>query len=54
MGDQTLSRPLQQLVVEKADISPIRGQLLQPGAPLGDILADFWAIWKARHAVPAH
>lgn len=54
MGDQTLSRPLQQMVVEKADITPIRGQLLQPGAPLGDVLADFWVTWKARHAVPVH
>jgi NAD(P)H-nitrite reductase large subunit len=54
MGDQTLSRPLQQMVAEKADITSIRGQLLQPGAPLGDILADFWAIWRARRAVPAH
>lgn len=54
MGDQSLSRPLQTLVVGKADITPIRGQLLQPGAPLGDILADFWALWKVKHAVPAH
>jgi NAD(P)H-nitrite reductase large subunit len=54
MGDQTMSRPLQYLVSEKADITPIRGQLLQPGVPLADILADFWALWKARHAVPTH
>ena len=54
MGDQTLSRPLQHLVVDKADITPIRWQLLQPGAPLGGILADYWALWKVKHVVPAH
>ncbi|HEY5669988.1 MAG TPA: FAD-dependent oxidoreductase [Anaerolineales bacterium] len=50
MGDQTLSRPLHQLITEQADITPIRQQLLQPGAPLVDILADFWCHWKARYA----
>jgi len=51
MGDQTLSRSLHQMVAEQADITPIRQQLLQPGAPLVDILADFWCLWKARHAL---
>jgi NAD(P)H-nitrite reductase large subunit len=42
MGDQTLSRPLQHLVNQKVDITPIRQQLLTPGAPLADILVEFW------------
>ena len=51
MGDQTLSRPLHQMVAEQADITPIRQQLLQPDAPLVDILADFWCLLKARHVL---
>lgn len=43
MGDQTLSRPLTRIVIERVDITPIREQILQPGAPLGDLVADFWS-----------
>jgi NAD(P)H-nitrite reductase large subunit len=42
MGDQTLSRPLQHMVTEKIDITPIREQLLAPGASLSDMIANFW------------
>jgi NAD(P)H-nitrite reductase large subunit len=42
MGDQTLSRPLQHMVAEKVDISPIRDKLLAPDAPLSDLIAAFW------------
>jgi len=50
IGDQTLSRALQHMVAEQADITPIRQQLLQPAAPLADILADFWTLWRSEHA----
>ncbi len=50
MGDQTLSRPIHRLVAEQVDISPIRDRLLQPQAPLADILADFWAIHHNTYA----
>ena len=53
MGDQTLSRPLQHLITQGADITPIRQQLLRPGAALVDLLADFWTAWKDKVAVPA-
>lgn len=43
MGDQTLSQPLHHLILNQTDISPVRNQLLQPDAPLADILADFWS-----------
>ncbi len=43
MGDQTLSRPLQNLVSEKVDISTIRDRLLQPGAQIAEVIADFWS-----------
>ena len=51
MGDQTLSRPLQRLITEQADITPIRQQLVQPRAPLVDVLADFWSQWQVGHAL---
>lgn len=49
MGDQTLSRPLQLLVANKVDISSIRSQLLQPDAPVANLIADFWAVWRRNH-----
>jgi NAD(P)H-nitrite reductase large subunit len=42
MGEQKLSLPLQELISSKMDISPIR-PLLQPGAPIGQIVMDFWS-----------
>ncbi len=43
MGDQSLSRPLYTLIDRQVDITPIKARLLAPDAPLGEILADFWA-----------
>ena len=45
MGDQTLSRPLQKLISERAEISAIREQLMVPGAPLADLIATFYTNW---------
>lgn len=42
MGDQRLSSPLQKIISRPVDIRPIRARLLEPGAPIADILADFW------------
>jgi len=42
MGDQTLSRPIQDLVIHQVNITPIRERLLAPQAPLTQILASFW------------
>jgi len=42
MGEQKLSLPLQDIISPKMDITPVR-HLLQPGAPLGQILMDFWS-----------
>jgi NADPH-dependent 2,4-dienoyl-CoA reductase/sulfur reductase-like enzyme len=42
LGEQKLSRPLQELITSQVDISPVRSQLLQTGAPLGEIVMDFW------------
>jgi NADPH-dependent 2,4-dienoyl-CoA reductase/sulfur reductase-like enzyme len=46
MGDQTLSRPIQELVAQQADITTIRARLMAPGAPLADLIADFWTEWR--------
>lgn len=45
MGEQKLSLPLQDIISSKVDITPVR-HLLQPGAPLGQIVMDFWATIK--------
>lgn len=50
MGDQKLSRPLQTIISQKIDITPIRTQLLAPDAPIADILAQFWL----THQSPNH
>ncbi len=50
MGDQTLSQPLHYLVTHQVDITPIRDQLLQAGARLGDLIAQFWAEGSLQHA----
>lgn len=41
MGDQRLSHPLQRLIGQQIDISPIRAQLLAPNAPLAALLTAF-------------
>ena len=46
MGDQKLSEPIQEIISSKVDITPIRNQL-KPGAPLGQIIMDFWSETKA-------
>jgi NAD(P)H-nitrite reductase large subunit len=51
MGDQTLSWPLQKMIAGKADISSIREQLMQPDAPLADLIAQFWMSWRTQAAL---
>jgi NAD(P)H-nitrite reductase large subunit len=50
MGDQTLSQALQHLVANQVDITPVREQLLDPKAPLADIVANFYVEWKRDYA----
>jgi NADPH-dependent 2,4-dienoyl-CoA reductase/sulfur reductase-like enzyme len=48
MGDQTWSRPLQRLIVNQADVTPVRAALLEdPAGALGR-LADFYLAWEGR------
>jgi NAD(P)H-nitrite reductase large subunit len=48
MGDQTLSQPLQHLILNKANIFSIRDRILQPEAPVADILAGFWTEYRSH------
>jgi NAD(P)H-nitrite reductase large subunit len=50
MGDQTLSRPLQILIREQVDISPIREIMLSPNYPLVDTLSKFWEEYMQKNA----
>lgn len=50
MGDQSLSQPLHHLITRQVDVSAIRDQVVRPTSPLGDVIADFWAAWRRRHA----
>lgn len=42
MGDQTLSRAIHYLVVNKVDISSIREKVLHPSHSITEVIADFW------------
>ena len=46
MGDQLLSLPLETMISNEADISPIRSQLLSGGAGITDIISDYWVQWR--------
>jgi NAD(P)H-nitrite reductase large subunit len=48
MGEQKISLPLQEMVAQHTDITPIRSQLLHPSASLGQLLMDFWTSIKAK------
>ena len=50
MGDQKLSFPLEKIISANADITSIRESLLQPGAPIADIIADYWTSWRVGYA----
>jgi len=49
MGDQKLSAPLQRMIEDRVDISPIRQKLMTPNAPISDIVAEYWIDWRAQH-----
>lgn len=51
MGDQKLSMPLQKMIANHVDISSIRQRLLQPKAPVADLIADFWTAWRKQAAL---
>jgi NAD(P)H-nitrite reductase large subunit len=42
MGDQKISRPLREMINDHVDITPIRDQLLQSSAQMGQFVMDYW------------
>jgi hypothetical protein len=48
MGDQKLSLPLERMISDRVDITPIRERLLMPNAKIGDVIAEFWVGQKAH------
>ena len=46
MGDQRLSFPLEKIISDNMDISPIRERLLSPNAKIGEVIAEFWSTRK--------
>lgn len=49
MGDQTLSQPIQQLILQQADISSIRDRLLEDNGMLADHISTFWSTWRRQN-----
>jgi len=52
MGDQTLSRPLQDLIEHRIDISPVREAIKADPATIGLLLSDLHRQSGTRHRVP--
>ena len=50
MGDQTLSRPLQEIIREKVDIQSIYEQIISNPNTIKDILTQFWKEYTTVHA----
>jgi NAD(P)H-nitrite reductase large subunit len=48
MGDQKLSLPLEKIISENMDISPIRERLLAPNAVVADVITEFWSGQRSK------
>lgn len=46
MGDQTLSRPIKELILNQVEICPIHDLLLQKDVLLAELVMNFWMDWK--------
>lgn len=51
MGDQTLSKPLQDLITSQVDIRPIRANLLSGDGQSEKLLLEYWDHWRRTDAV---
>jgi 3-phenylpropionate/trans-cinnamate dioxygenase ferredoxin reductase subunit len=50
MGDQTLSRPLKELILEQVDICKVHDKLLDKDSILADVVMDHWSEWRQNGA----
>ena len=48
MGDQALSRALQDMVGNEVDISPIRERLIERPQETSELISRFWGEWRAN------
>ncbi len=48
MGDQTLSRPLRELIANRVDISSITERLRLPDVSLAETIINFWLAWSRQ------
>jgi hypothetical protein len=48
MGDQTLSRPLQQLISAQVEIGLYRERFLQADVHVANLVADLYASWRQK------
>jgi NAD(P)H-nitrite reductase large subunit len=46
MGDQTLSRPIKELILGQVDICKVHDKFFEKDIPLADILMDQWLEWR--------
>lgn len=46
MGDQSLSLPLQDLIRERVDVTPVRDHLLSPERHLSSVITNYWETWR--------
>ena len=50
MGDQEISFPLQEIIGRRSDVSDILASLVEPAAPLHEIVRSFRPASKVAHA----
>ena len=48
MGDQTLSRPLRELIANRVDVSSISDRLRLPDVPVAETIINFWLSWSRQ------
>lgn len=50
MGEQALSFPLQEIVAARVDAPELVAALRAPGAPVAELIDDFWRDWRESRA----
>jgi len=49
MGDQTLSRPIKELILGQVDICKVHDKFFEKDIPLADIVMDQWMEWRQKN-----
>jgi len=48
MGDQTLTRPIKELILGQVDICKVHDKFFEENIPLADIVMDHWLEWRQK------